>query len=173
MASDDENIPSTGGLTSHKGVKVRSYTIAFKLEAVAFATKFTNQAASVKYNVDRKTIREGRQKREDLIAMGTRPRAKKRQRLDGGGRKNMSDVLEERMVEWIDDRRSKKLHVSRKVLVIKAKVRTCQMLTNYICKKGDTHSTYSRFYGLFLPFPLVRSRTLLHHPPNAYVLFSK
>ena len=111
------------GSTSHKGEKIRAYTVAFKLEVVAHAECSSIGAASIKFNVDRKRIREWRKKKEELAGMGIRPGAKKRNRLDGGGRKPMSDMLEERLLEWITTRRSKRLHVSRRVIKVKAKVR--------------------------------------------------
>lgn len=131
MASGNDIISDKCGTTSHKGEKVRAYTVAFKLEAVTHAENSTNGAASVKFNVDRKRIREWRKKKEELAGMGIRPGAKKRNRLDGGGRKPLSDVLEETMLEWITTRRSKRLHVSRKVIRVKAKVRIYSLLGQF------------------------------------------
>ena len=45
----------------------------------------------------------------------------KRQRLDGGGRKCIDADLEEDLVHWVYEKRSKMLHVSRKVIMGKAK----------------------------------------------------
>ena len=41
-------------LTSHKGGKVRNYTVAFKLEVVEYAeNQNSNKAAALKFHVDR------------------------------------------------------------------------------------------------------------------------
>ena len=48
---------------------------------------------------------------------------KGRKRLDGGGRKSLSERLEEQVFAWILERRTKRLRVSLKLIMKKAKVR--------------------------------------------------
>ena len=47
-----------------------------------------------------------------------------RQRLNGGGRKCANENLEEDLVHWIYEKRRKMLHVSRKLIMWKAKRRS-------------------------------------------------
>lgn len=50
-------------VTSHKGQKLKNYSLQFKLGAISFAAIHGNRAAERKYNVDRKRIREWRGKK--------------------------------------------------------------------------------------------------------------
>ena len=102
--------------------KRRYYCLNVKLEAVEFAENNSKEAAARKYGVDSKRIREWCQKKEELkVACKSTPQGNKRKKLDGAGRKCLSETLEEMLVEWISDRRSKRLYVSRKMVVVKAK----------------------------------------------------
>ena len=47
-----------------------------------------------------------------------------RQRLNGGGRKCTNENLEEDLAHWIYEKRRKMLHVSRKLIMWKAKQRS-------------------------------------------------
>ena len=49
--------------TSHKGEKVMSYTISFKLEVVVVAEKKKNSTAALKYKLNRHSICEWKKKR--------------------------------------------------------------------------------------------------------------
>ena len=105
--------------TSHKGEKVKVYSVKFKMDAINFATRNSISASARKFNVDRKTIREWMQKRNSIEELSKRSGAS-RKRLDGAGRKPVSVALEERLFTWFEDRRSKRLRVSRKLLMKKA-----------------------------------------------------
>ena len=107
--------------SSHKGEKVRSYSIDFKLEVIRYAETNSNHAASKKYIIDRNSIRDWRRKRDKIEELKVeRSGGAKRQRLDGGGRHLTSEEKEENLLEWIFDRRSKGLRVSRKIIMVKA-----------------------------------------------------
>ena len=54
---------------SHKGKKVSSYTLKFKLEAIAFAELNSINSASKKFNVERKRIREWSKCKESLQSL--------------------------------------------------------------------------------------------------------
>ena len=105
---------------SHKGKKISSYTLKFKLEAIAFAELNSINSASKKFNVERKRIREWSKCKESLQSLKKKDRGSKRKRLDGGGRKPLDQQMEEVLVEWIYDRRDKGLRVSRKLIMKKA-----------------------------------------------------
>lgn len=107
--------------SSHKGEKVRSYSIDFKLEVIRYAEMNSNHAASKKYKIDRNSIRDWRKKRDKIEELKVeRSGGAKRQRLDGGGRHLTSEEIEENLLEWIFDRHSKGLRVSRKIIMVKA-----------------------------------------------------
>ena len=95
-------------LTSHKGGKVRNYTVAFKLEVVEYAeNQNSSQAAALKFHVD------WRKKKADLESLMSARGCKKRVQLEGGGRKPLSVEMEKLVLDYILDRRMKGLHVSR------------------------------------------------------------
>ena len=105
--------------TSHKGEKIRSYTISFKLEVVEFAENRSITAAAQRY-VDHHSVRDWKKKKNELQELSSSVNIKKRIRLGGGGRKPLSEEMEETLLEWIIERRSKMLRVSRKFIRKKA-----------------------------------------------------
>ena len=106
---------------SHKGRKVRSFSMAFKLEAIQYAERVSNRAASTKYKVDVKRIREWRKDKDAMVELKAKPKGKQRERLDGGGRKGFVEQLDDFLLEWIYGRRANGLRVSRKLIKVKAK----------------------------------------------------
>ena len=108
--------------TSHKGGKVHSCDLEFKVNAIRYAEMNGNASAGRKFNVDRKRIRDWRAKKEEIVELRGKAKGTKRKRCIGGGRKPFSKRLEEIVLEWIYDRRSKGLRVSRKLIMKKAKI---------------------------------------------------
>ena len=106
--------------TSYKGEKIRSYTISFKLEVIEFAENRSITAAAQKYNVDRHSVRDWKKKKNELQELSRSVNIKKGIRLGGGGRKPLSEEMEVILLEWIIERRSKMLCVSRKIIRKKA-----------------------------------------------------
>ena len=106
--------------TSHKGEKIRSYTISFKLEVVEFAENRSITAAAQEYNVDHRSVRDWKKKKNKLQELSRSVNIKKRIRLGSGGRKPLSEKMEEILLEWIIERRSKMLRESRKIIRKKA-----------------------------------------------------
>ena len=64
--------------TSHKGEKIKSYTISFKLEVVEFAENRSITAAAQKYNVDRHSVRDWKKKKNELQELSSSVNIKKR-----------------------------------------------------------------------------------------------
>ena len=97
-----------------------SWSLFFILVA-EFAEQKSNKKAAEKFKVDKKRIREWRSKKslleEQLKTTGT-----ERKRIPSGGRKPLDETLEEDLLEWVCDRRSKGLRVSRKLIMRKAKI---------------------------------------------------
>ena len=116
----NRNMASTEN--SHKGEKIKSYSLDLKKEVVEYAINYSNRQAGRRYNVDEKRVREWRAKMEDIKARVADKGGLKRRRLDGGGRKLTNDDLEEEVLIWIMDRRSAMLRVSRKLIMKKAKI---------------------------------------------------
>ena len=107
--------------TFHKGQKRRNYSLKFKATAVEYAENNSIHSAAVKYDVDRKRIREWSQKADVIAENNAKSGGSKRKRLDGGGRKLTDTDLEDELVEWIYNRRENMLRVSRKLIMSKAK----------------------------------------------------
>ena len=74
---------------SHKGQKLKNYSLKFRLDAISFGAIHGNHVAEKKYNVDRKRIREWREKKESIEKTVKTKKAKgcQRKRVKGGGRK--------------------------------------------------------------------------------------
>ena len=106
--------------TSHKGEKVRSYTISFKPQVIEYAENHSIAATAQKYKVDRHSIRDWKKKKNMLQEISTSKNSKKRIHLEGWGRKPLSNEMEETLLEWIMERLLKMLRVSRKIIRKKA-----------------------------------------------------
>ena len=107
--------------TSHLNEKIRSYTLEFKLTAIDFAEVHGNRASANKFNVDVKRIREWRKSKEAIAEKKTSTTGKNQKRLSGGGCKPKDVGLEKELMEWITQRRTAKLRVSRKLIMFKAR----------------------------------------------------
>ena len=123
---------------SHAGKKVSSYSIEYKLEAIKFAEESKSiSSAAKKFNVDRKRIRLWQSAKAKLQAADN-----KRKRLDRGGRKPFDVSLEDELLEWIHERRSSGLRVSRAMISHKAraiheqKCKARQVSPSFIASNG-------------------------------------
>ena len=118
MADEETNREAS----SHKGKFVKSYTFERKLEIITVAEKTSKAAAARRFNVDRRTVAEWCKKKDAIVEKACQKKGKTRRRLDGAGRKLLSDTLEQALMEWILERRAKGLRVSRVLVMKKAKV---------------------------------------------------
>ena len=103
-------------LASSKGKKKRSYSMEFKKQVVVYAEANSNRSAASHFDVEPKRVRKWKKDFEK-----TKSTKSNRQRLDGGGTKCINKDLEEDLVHWINEKRSKMLYVSRKMIMWKAK----------------------------------------------------
>ena len=101
---------------SHKGKKIQKYSLAFKKEVIAYAKARGNRPASYRISTDEKRVREWRAKKSNIEGLLGSTKGKQRSRLSGGGRKPLSEKLEELMLEWIENRRARGLRVSCKLI---------------------------------------------------------
>ena len=76
--------------TSHKGSKIKSYTISFKQTVAKFAKQDSINSTSMKFRVDRKRIKEWINNLEKIST-----KKSTRKRLDGDGRKPMIVEIED------------------------------------------------------------------------------
>ena len=90
----------------------------FKCEAIEYPEKNSNHKAAEKFHVAVKRIREWRQNKLKIFEPTAKPQ---NERLEGGGKKAADLQLENQLAEWIYDRRSNDLRVSRKLIMTKAK----------------------------------------------------
>ena len=91
--------------------------MSFKQTVAKFTKENSINSASMKFKeVNCKQIREWINNLEKIYT-----KKSTRKRLDGGGPKPMIVEIEENLLEWIYEKRSKMLHVSRKMIRIKAK----------------------------------------------------
>ncbi|CAG8456259.1 23334_t:CDS:2, partial [Gigaspora rosea] len=86
--------------------KKRSYTIAFKLEVIAYAEGTSNRHAAVFYNIDRKRVQEWRKKKTKLENKTNKDQARV---LEGRGRKAMYPALEKELLDYIKKKEKKRL----------------------------------------------------------------
>ena len=96
-----------------------NYTMEFKREAIEYAEKNSNHEAAETFHVVVKQVREWRKNKLKIFEPTVKPKNK---RLEGGGQLVMGENhLENQLVEWIYDRISNGVRVSRKFIMVKAK----------------------------------------------------
>ena len=100
-----------GKTSSHKGERIQSYEVSFKLKVVQYAKEQGNNAASRYFKVDRKRVREWRGKEADLKLLPAR-----RKKLKGGGQKINWPEIEEKLMTWLNRHREKGVRVTGKAL---------------------------------------------------------
>ena len=107
--------------TCRQNSPIRSFTLDFKKRVVEYAIENSNREAARCHEVDERRVREWRSKIEDITAKNLAKGGVKRKRLDGAGRKITNADLEAEFLEWVRERRSRMLRVSRKLIMRKAK----------------------------------------------------
>ena len=98
----------------------RCYDVSFKLRAVEDAEKESKASAVRQFKVVPKRIREWCAQKDKLIEMKKSGKSKCK-RLKGGGREPMDDDMEDALFQWDCEMREKNLHVSRRMIMQKAK----------------------------------------------------
>lgn len=107
---------------SGKGRKRNSYDMKTKLEAVGFAESNGKRAAARKFGVEVKRIREWCSKKAELTYKASTGDGQKRKRLDGGGRKPLSENLEDVILEWFFEMKDKGDRISMKAIGTQAEL---------------------------------------------------
>ena len=101
---------------SGKGRTRQSYRIQFEKNVVLYAVNHRNRATASIFNIEPKRGREWRSVAEKFNIVKVN-----RKRLDRGGRNCLDAELEEEVACWVYSMRQKMLHVSRKMIMFKAK----------------------------------------------------
>ena len=113
-----------------------SYTVAFKLQVIQYVKEHGNRAGERKYGVSEKLIRDWRGKEAKLQLL---PKTLKAQRP---GAKPKWPELEERLQEWVEEKRRSGIGLSGTMICLKAKVFAREMnLEDFL----GTTSWLSRF----------------------------
>ena len=95
--------------------KFHSYTLESKLEAINHVKMGNSKEATArKFGIAPKRIREWCKQEDKLHLQSDHSSQGKRKRLDGGGRRPLSETLEMELYAWIELQRSKRLRVTRK-----------------------------------------------------------
>ena len=129
-----------------KKKKKSSYSTEYNLETIKFAKESKSiYSAAKKFNVDHKRIREWQRTKAKLQAADN-----KRKCLDGGVRKPFAVGLEDELLEWIHERRSTGLQVSRAMIPHKAqaiheqKCKAWQVSPSFILSNGWVQKCMAR-----------------------------
>ncbi|VDK49643.1 unnamed protein product [Anisakis simplex] len=99
QAGANGNAPHNGERPSQRGRKLKQYVLEEKLDIIDYAKVIGNRAAGREFNVAESSIREWRKNEQRLRSMfETTP---ERSRLDGGGRRPLSEDLEKSLLLYI------------------------------------------------------------------------
>ena len=109
-------VEKASDLASFKGKKKRSHRMEFKKQVVVYVEANRNRSAASHFDVEPKSVRKWQKYFKKIKSTKSN-----RQRLDGGGRKSIDENLEEDLVDWNYKKQSKMFHVSRKMIMQKAK----------------------------------------------------
>uniref|UniRef100_A0A915E7M2 HTH CENPB-type domain-containing protein n=1 Tax=Ditylenchus dipsaci TaxID=166011 RepID=A0A915E7M2_9BILA len=103
---------------SKKARKLKSYTVAFKLEAIDHAKKVSVSSASKKFSVSRGCIQNWKNKRTSYAyySQDSSPAGKAKKKLPGGGRPLTFKELDNELAIWVRERRANKLRVSTRII---------------------------------------------------------
>uniref|UniRef100_A0A069DV30 Putative transposase n=1 Tax=Clytia hemisphaerica TaxID=252671 RepID=A0A069DV30_9CNID len=83
-------------------MKLKSYSIEFKLKVIEYAEEKGNHAAGREFQVDRKSIRTWRKSKDKLLDLSAGSvSGATRKRLKGGGRKVHDANFEKILLEWV------------------------------------------------------------------------
>ena len=112
-------------------VKRMKYSASFKLQVVKFASdNSNNSAASRKFGIDEKLVRDWRRKIDNIKSL---PKTKCADR----GRKCQWPELEKKVVEWVEENRKSGLAVTRNLIRLHAKKTAQQMnIDNFLVSSG-------------------------------------
>lgn len=130
-------VPSLSASATSRTRKRTTLSLSRKLEIVSFAEKTSNSAAAKKFGVTRQQIIIWRKSKTALEAgKGTK------KRLDGAGRKQLFSILNDRVRDWILEKREKRQCVSRRLILLEAKKIASEME-----KSGEMPSGTRTFSG--------------------------
>ena len=98
---------TVSGENTQSRVKYKRFTNSFKLSVLKETESLSVREVGRKYNINEATIRGWKKNKDKLEGIGG-------MRLPGGGRKPISQEMEDSLYEWILSRRSRNLRVTVK-----------------------------------------------------------
>ena len=108
-----------------------SYNFNFKSEVIKFVEENGNNPAARRYKITPKMVREWRKKKEEIVDVVSGKRKKNNdKRLPGSGTPVINNDINENLLEWNFEQRTKRLHVSRKIIMVEAKAMHDEMYAN-------------------------------------------
>ena len=112
-------------------VKRMKYSASFKLQVVKFASdNSNNSAASRKFGIDEKLVRDWRRKIDNIKSL-------LKTKCADRGRKCQWPELEKKVVEWVEENRKSGLAVRRNLIRLHAKKTAQQMnIDNFLVSSG-------------------------------------
>ena len=122
---------------SGKGRKRNSYDLKTKLEAVRYSESNGKRAAARKFGVEVKRIREWCSKKAELTYKASTGDGQIRKRLDGGGRKPLSENLEDVILEWFYEMKEKGNRISLKAIGTQAELVWKSFKTSMDCNEEN------------------------------------
>ena len=140
----------------HKGKKIQKYSLAFKKEVIAYAEARGNRPASKRFSIDETRVREWRAQKNNIEGLLGSTKGKQRSKLSGGGRKPLSAKLAELLLEWIENRRTRELLVSCKLIMKKAEVTYRDMTVNNLVDNDDFKVAYYSFIRIQVVYTLTK-----------------
>ena len=87
------------------------------MDAINYTKTHSNRAAAKRFHVDERKIRQRKQKHEELAVTQTKKGRLFKKRLEVGRRKLTDKELEEKVINWIYERRENILRISRKLSI--------------------------------------------------------
>ena len=107
------------------------YSASFKLQVVKFASdNSNNSAASRKFGIDEKLVRDWRRKIDNIKSL-------RKTKCADRGRKCQWPELEKKVVEWVEENRKSGLAVTRNLIRLHAKKTAQQMnIDNFLVSSG-------------------------------------
>ena len=122
------------------------YSASFKLQVVKFASdnsNINNSAASRKFGIDEKLVRDWRRKIDNIKSL---PKTKCADR----GRKCQWPELEKKVVEWVEENRKSGLAVTRNLIRLDTKKNAQQMNIDNFLVSSESCTRFMKWNKLVL-----------------------
>lgn len=144
-------------------IKHKKYTIKFKQEVVKYAKEHSVVATAEKFRINRKNVQEWKKMESSLHSV--KKKHDKTYRLPGSGRKIQNETVEQAVMDFVRNCRATKLHVSRRMLKLKA----IEIFQNTASESGTKPHSFTASEGWLTKFLERHNLTMHkinHHEPK-------